>query len=75
MWKNIVKQGRPQLTIWRIRIAYWKPMATNTHSEYIILIAFPLQQWQQELVLMLRYTHMVRLVCNGEEMCLLRSTN
>jgi len=43
MWKNIVERGRPQLTIWRMRIACWVPKATNTHSEYVIFIAFPLQ--------------------------------
>ena len=32
----------------RMRIACWAPKATNTHSEYVILIAFPLQQWLQE---------------------------
>ena len=36
--------GRPQITTWRMRIASWIPKATNTHSEYVILIAFPLQQ-------------------------------
>ena len=44
-WKNTVEQDRPQATIRRMRIAYWIPKATNTHSEYVILIAFPLQQW------------------------------
>jgi len=31
----------------RTRIACWIPKATNTHthSEYVIPIAFPLQQW------------------------------
>ena len=43
MWKNTVESGRPQTTIWRMRIASWIPKATNTHSEYVILIAFPLQ--------------------------------
>ena len=33
-WKNIVK---PQMTIWRMRTACWKPKAKNTHSEYVIL--------------------------------------
>jgi len=32
MWKNIVEQGRPQMIFWRMRIAYWIPKATNTHS-------------------------------------------
>ena len=40
MWKNIVEQGRPRVTIWRNSIAYWIPKATNTYSEYVILIAF-----------------------------------
>jgi len=29
-WKNIVEPGRPHMTIWRMRIAWWIPMATNT---------------------------------------------
>jgi hypothetical protein len=28
-----------------MRFAYWIPNATDTHSEYVILIVFPLQQW------------------------------
>ena len=31
--------------IWRTRISCWIPKATNEHSEYVILGAFPLQQW------------------------------
>jgi len=38
-----------------MRIACWIPKATNTHSQYIILIAFPLQQWLQESASVLRY--------------------
>jgi hypothetical protein len=41
-WKNIVQPDRPQMTIWRTRIALWTRKATNTHLEYVILIAFPL---------------------------------
>ena len=44
MWKNTVQPDRPQVTIWRMRSACWIPKATNTHSEYVILIAFILQQ-------------------------------
>ena len=40
MWKNIVTPDRPQMTIWRKRIAFCIPKTTNTHSEYVILIAF-----------------------------------
>ena len=45
---NTVEPERPQETIWCLRIACWIPKATNTHSEYVILIAFPLQQWLQK---------------------------
>jgi hypothetical protein len=31
--------------------------ATDRHSEYVILIAFPRQQWLRERAPMLRYTH------------------
>ena len=40
MWKNTVDPDRPQMTILRMRIAGWVPKATNTHSQYVILIAF-----------------------------------
>jgi len=43
MWKNTAELGRPQKTIRRKRFACWIPKATKTHSEYIILIAFPQQ--------------------------------
>jgi len=49
MRKNIAEPDRPQMTIWRMRIACWIPKATDTHSEYVILIAFPLQQRLREL--------------------------
>jgi len=35
MWKNIVQLGRPQMTIWRMRLAYWIPKAINTHTEVV----------------------------------------
>jgi len=31
MWKNMVQSDKPQMTIWRMRIACWIPKATNTH--------------------------------------------
>ena len=40
MLKNIAERDRPQMTIWRMRIAWLIPKATNTHSEYVILIVF-----------------------------------
>ena len=32
MWKNIVEPGRPQMAIWRVRIACWITNSTNTRS-------------------------------------------
>jgi len=59
---NIVERGRPQMTIWRMRIACWLHKATNTHSEYVILISFTMRQELHERALMLRYTYIVCLV-------------
>ena len=42
--KSIVEPERPQMTIWRIRVACWLPNVTNTHSEYVMFIAFQLQK-------------------------------
>jgi len=48
MWTYTVERGRPLMTIWSMRIACWIRKATNTHSQYAILIAFPLEQWLRE---------------------------
>jgi hypothetical protein len=45
------------MPIWRMRITCRIPKATNTHSQYVILIAFPPQQWLRERASMLRYTY------------------
>jgi len=55
MWKNIAESDRPQMTIWRMRIASSVPTATNTHQEYVILIPFPLQQWFHDRARVLHY--------------------
>ena len=61
--ENAVEPDRPQTTTWRMRIACWIPKATNTQSEYVILIAILLQQQLQERASMLRlylYVHCLR---------------
>ena len=66
MWINIVEPDRPRITR-RMSIACWVSKATNTHSEYVTLIVFPLQQWLHERVSVLRYTYIACLVttrCN-----------
>ena len=55
--ENFVEPDRPQMTKWRLLIARWIAKAANTHSEYVTLIAFPLQQWLQERASMLRYNN------------------
>jgi len=32
MWKDTVEPDRPQMTIWRMRIACWVPKATYTQN-------------------------------------------
>jgi len=39
MWKIIEESGGPQMTIWRI--GRWITKATDTHSEIVVLTAFP----------------------------------
>jgi len=50
MWKYMAEPDRPQIVniIWRMRFAMWITKATDTHSEYVILIAFSPQQWLRE---------------------------
>jgi hypothetical protein len=47
-WKNMVEPERLQMTLWRMRFSCWISKASNTHSVYVILIAFPLQQFFHE---------------------------
>jgi hypothetical protein len=50
-----VEPDRPHMTIWRMRITCWITKAKNTHSEFVLLIALPLQQWLYKRSSMLRY--------------------
>jgi hypothetical protein len=46
MWESVVESGRP-----RDSMAHAHCMLdTKLYSEYVILIAYPLQQWLQERV-------------------------
>jgi hypothetical protein len=44
MWKNTVEPDR-QVTVWRMRTECRIPKAIDTHSQYVMLAAFPQQQW------------------------------
>ena len=70
LWDNAEKYGRTRQDtndsiIWHMRFACRITKATNTHSECVTFIAFPLQQWLQERASLLRYTYTVRLVTNA----------
>jgi len=45
--KIIVEPGKTQMATLHMRVACWMPKATNTRSEYVILIVFPQQQFLQ----------------------------
>jgi hypothetical protein len=61
-WKKVCTAGQATHDIRRMRIACWLPKTTNTHSEYVILIAFPLQQLLRESASLLRYTDIAFIV-------------
>jgi hypothetical protein len=67
LWDNVEKCGQASHTtddniIRRMRFASWITNATNTRSEYVILIAFPRQPWLRERASLLRYTYISYLV-------------
>ena len=44
--KYTVMRGRSQKAIWRMRVTYWIPRTTHTHTHTLRnVIAFPKQQW------------------------------
>jgi hypothetical protein len=63
MWKNNVERGRPQISVRRMLIACRITKATNTHPEYVIIIAFQLQEWLHDRASMLRYKYIACLIC------------
>ena len=48
MWEKCGTAGQATDDYQRMRTACLTTTTTNTHSEYVILIAFPLQHWSQE---------------------------
>jgi hypothetical protein len=48
MLKIILAPFRPQMTIWRKRIACWITKTSNEHSEYVIPTVLPQQKWLWE---------------------------
>jgi len=50
------------MTTVRLYIACCITKATNTHSQYVILVSFPQQQWLQDRAFILSYTYIACLV-------------
>ena len=76
LWCNVEKcctagQAMDDNIIRRMRIACLITTATDTHSEYVILIAFPLQRWLNERASALRFTYFACIVVISTKLCLL----
>ena len=60
MWKNLLVPNRPQMAIWRMRVARYLWLHTHTHThthtQYVIIIGFPLQQLLHKHASILRYS-------------------
>jgi hypothetical protein len=67
MWRHISEPVRPEITMWSMRIACWITKTKSTLSQYVILIAFPPQQWLQERASLLRDTYIACLVLTWHE--------
>jgi hypothetical protein len=66
MWKYTVEQDRPQMAIWRTHFACCIHTARVTHSEYVIPVAFLLQQCLHKRASILSYTYIYCLVQSCE---------
>ena len=63
------RQATDHNTIRYMRFVLCITKATNTHSEYVILIAFTRQQCLRERPSLFLYTYVSRLVIKREELC------
>jgi hypothetical protein len=57
-----VRQATNDNITQRICVACCVPKATDTHSEYVIFTAFPLQKWLHKFASILHYTYIACLV-------------
>jgi hypothetical protein len=56
------EQATDENIIQHMHFACWITTATDTHSEYVVLIAFPQQQWLHERTSMQRFMYTACLV-------------
>ena len=67
LWDNLEKYVRARQAtddnkILLMHCTCWISKATDMHSEYVIVVAFPRQQWLRERTSILRYMHTVILI-------------
>ena len=67
LWDNVEKYGTAGQAaddniVRSTRVSCWITKATDTHWQYVILVAFPHQQLLRERTSMLRHAHTARLV-------------
>jgi hypothetical protein len=48
------RQATDDIIVWRMSFACWINKATDTDSEYVMVIAFPQQEWSCEDAVILR---------------------
>jgi len=65
----MIEPDRPQMAIWRLRVAYCIHKAADRHSEYVTCIASTLQQWLHEHTSLLRFTYIDCIVQNMDISC------
>jgi len=61
--KNIVDPDWPQMTIRRMRNAFWIPESTNTHSEHATLTAFSTTTMVERIVELFLFSPSFRFFC------------
>jgi len=66
LWDNVEKysgarQAANDNIVWHMHVVCWITKATDAHSEYVILIAFPLQQGLHKCTSVLCYTSIAHL--------------
>ena len=83
LWDNVEKYGRAGQTtddniMWHMCFVCWMIEATNTHSKYVILIAFPWQYWFHEFTSSVMYIctlpvllSLIRVMTCGADKCTL----
>jgi len=65
MWNGTARQATDGNIIWLMCIGCWITKAADTHSEYIILIAFGGQQLLCKCTSILHYTSLILFMINS----------